>query len=855
MRHLFTLIAILCPLTLAAQSSDFFKKSPKISNGTLPNGVSYYIVKNDSDKSFADFALVQKGNESRELAHRSLGKLPHFGEVKPYEYLAKKGIGYTVSGLASYSHSGSVYRFQNVPMYDEAASDSLLLMVFDLMGTYPNEQAVVISGDVDTPKLLERMKLFSMLVTPRSGIDNSDVFKWEPTDSIEFQCAHFKSDRTAFVEATFCTSRMAPADMASTQSWVAGMFADELGQIVRKRLENEFRKRGIPQGGISFSYKGSKNPLKQERYRIQVCVDRENLTQATEILGAVTASFGVSGISAEEFSLSKNGFLSRAAKPLLPSRSDNPSYVNKCISDYLFGTGLFEDESQREFYSVNRLEKSMERRLLTNFASAVFQRNRNLILHYSSPENLFSRDSLVNCFHKGWDKAVEEKARIVVKIDSSAINIQSGKLKLKTTVPDPSIGGEIWNFDNGVKVLFKKSPAKGTFSYGFMFRGGASAIPGLRSGELSYIGDMLGLYDVAGMSAADFRSLMESKGIRLEPEITPTDLRFTGTAPVSSLTMLFKGMHALAYSRNYNSGNFEYYCRCQKLRSEKDRRSGYGIQALFDSLASPQYALSPYRRLGSLDNETPLKAQRFYDESFGSWSNGLIILVGDFDDYALKQYLSSVLGSFKTRAVASRRNIVERHLAMGRTSLAGSSENPEVGDGTVSVNISFTNAVPFSLQRYAALKIGARALRNELISELANHGMYVSVRESYELRPSELMSLCLQCRKCTGAGLPDGVGPADADYAFISVRKALEKLAAEPVPSKALKAYKASLSAQMKVRESRGETMVDAALARYSMGKNIASGYDSAINAVTAQEIMSLMKTLQEGTTVEYTVK
>ena len=234
MRHLFTLIAILCPLTLAAQSSDFFKKSPKISNGTLPNGVSYYIVKNDSDKSFADFALVQKGNESRELAHRSLGKLPHFGEVKPYEYLAKKGIGYTVSGLASYSHSGSVYRFQNVPMYDEAASDSLLLMVFDLMGTYPNEQAVVISGDVDTPKLLERMKLFSMLVTPRSGIDNSDVFKWEPTDSIEFQCAHLKSDRTAFVEATFCTSRMDPADMASTQSWVAGMFADELGQIVRK---------------------------------------------------------------------------------------------------------------------------------------------------------------------------------------------------------------------------------------------------------------------------------------------------------------------------------------------------------------------------------------------------------------------------------------------------------------------------------------------------------------------------------------------------------------------------------------------------------------------------------------------
>ncbi len=855
MKHLFSLLAILCPLLLAAQPQDYFKKSSKISKGTLPNGVSYYLVQNGSDKSFADFALVQKGNESRETTRSVLESLPHFPGVKPYGYLAKKGIGYTVSGLASYSHSGCVYRFQKVPVYEGATADSLLLMVFDIMASYQGEQAIVISGDIDVAGTLERMKLFSMLVSPRRAVDISGEFKWEPWDGIEFECAHLVSDRIAYVDATFCTPRMTVPDIASAQGWLAGMFADELGTIVCKRLEDEFRKRDLPQGGISFSYKNSKHSFKQERYHIRICVNKENLTGATEILGAVTSSFSHQGISREEFLLAKDRFKSRVELPLPGNRSGNPAYVNKCISDYLFGAGLYEDEAQREFFLNNRLEPSLERRLLTSFAVSVFNRDRNVILHYSSPENLFSRDSLVSHYYNGWDRAAEDGVKLISGIDTAVLDVPKGKIKLKTTSPDPAIGGEIWTFENGIKVLYKKVPVKGIFGYAFMFRGGACEISDLEPGELPYIGESLGLYDIGDMSAGDFQSVMASKGINLEPRITSSDLRFTGTAPVSSLPMLFNGMYSLAYRRNYNSGTFGYYRRCQKLRSEADRRSEYGIEALFDSLSSPQYAPSEYRNPRSLSNDTPVKAQEFYDSSFESFSDGLIVLVGDLDAYDLKAYLSEVLWAFGANTAAGKGNPVEHRLAKGRTRLSGSCENPLAGDGTVSVNLYLANGVPYSLQRYAALSIGAEALRRELISELASDGMYVSVKEDFELRPSETMSLTVQCRKCTGAGLPEGVGPADAEYALISVRKALEKMASVPIDTKDLKAYKASLTGQMKARGANPETLVDAALSRYALNKNVFMGFEPAINAVSAQEIMTLMKTLQEGVQIEYTVK
>ena len=96
MRFRFTLTFLLSLLTftLGAQSLPSLPAASGVVTGTLPNGITYYLVSNPSVKGHADMALVQKGPVREEVAKAALSELPHFQSGKPYQFLAKLGVGY-----------------------------------------------------------------------------------------------------------------------------------------------------------------------------------------------------------------------------------------------------------------------------------------------------------------------------------------------------------------------------------------------------------------------------------------------------------------------------------------------------------------------------------------------------------------------------------------------------------------------------------------------------------------------------------------------------------------------------------------------------------------------------------------
>ena len=61
LRQIFAFVpAILFSIIVPAQELPVMPDDPAVVAGTLPNGMSYYIAQNASDKGRADFALVQK---------------------------------------------------------------------------------------------------------------------------------------------------------------------------------------------------------------------------------------------------------------------------------------------------------------------------------------------------------------------------------------------------------------------------------------------------------------------------------------------------------------------------------------------------------------------------------------------------------------------------------------------------------------------------------------------------------------------------------------------------------------------------------------------------------------------------
>ena len=89
-----SILLILLTFSLGAQPLPSLPAASGVVTGTLPNGISYFLVSNPSSKGRADFALVQKGPAREDVSRNALAELPHFQGERPYQFLAKLGVGY-----------------------------------------------------------------------------------------------------------------------------------------------------------------------------------------------------------------------------------------------------------------------------------------------------------------------------------------------------------------------------------------------------------------------------------------------------------------------------------------------------------------------------------------------------------------------------------------------------------------------------------------------------------------------------------------------------------------------------------------------------------------------------------------
>ena len=87
----FILATVSGPVFLSGQEIPVLPDDPSVRKGILPDGISYYLVPNPSDKGVADFALVRKDADAA-TCRRLLDSLPAFAGRRPSDFLADNGI-------------------------------------------------------------------------------------------------------------------------------------------------------------------------------------------------------------------------------------------------------------------------------------------------------------------------------------------------------------------------------------------------------------------------------------------------------------------------------------------------------------------------------------------------------------------------------------------------------------------------------------------------------------------------------------------------------------------------------------------------------------------------------------------
>ena len=348
--------------------------------------------------------------------------------------------------------------------------------------------------------------------------------------------------------------------------------------------------------------------------------------------------------------------------------------------------------------------------------------------------------------------------------------------------------------------------------------------------------------------------MLESNGIGIETAVSLTDLRLTGHAPSPRLELLLKSLATLSRERAVNREAYEYYRKSERLRLSMDRKRYNGINAVVDSIRCPDYRYMAGKHPSGLTDDLPERAAEYFDGIFSRCNDGVLVLVGDLDPYALKKILPKYMGAFVTGGRPSARPQVDFNLRSGWSTYTVEAGDSVVGSGEPCITVAESAVLPFTLERYYSFRVAAMELKKHLALALAPMGMYAEVSDDIELFPAERLILRIVCRSAEEDGLPADVVPEDPLRVLGIVRGALADFTSSGPSAASLAASKATFIAGLDAQMSDPEFLVEAAMVRYSLGKDLVTGYKSRAGAVSAASVREILSALDSGSKVEYVV-
>ena len=832
--------------SLRAQGLPSLPKASEVVTGTLPNGISYYLVTNPAaSKGFADFALVQKGAVSEETARGVLTSLPHFQETKPYQFLAKLGVGYSDYGFIKSSDHSTSYHFKDVPVSRQADRDTVLLMLFDISETCPYEQAIVVSGDIDKATVQERMNVFSMMVTPRGKSPAAPQFEWSYPQEAQVERIVDPRLDLSEIEVGYLSARTPRELMNTAQPLVTEMFSRELGRVLCSRLERAFREADIPVAQVSSSYRSSADGPAAEKYSLSVSLAEKDILPAVRVISSALAAMDAGGASLQEFKDAKRAELSD-----ISARGEgfsNAEWTDRCGAAFLYGASLASRGSVVDFFSSRNVEPSRELSLFNDFSSALLDPSKALKITFKVTDDSLDPFAVADAFSEGWSSAQPSRNYASSPADTLSLYSPKGKSKISKTSSEPMTGGQTWTFANGMKVIYKQDASqKGSFSYGFMLRGGYAQVPSIKRGEGGFVSDILTLSDVAGMSPDAFASLLRSSGITMTSEVGVGDLRLTGSAPSSSFQLLLKSLVSISRERTPDPGAYEYYRKCEALRLS--RRS---VDPMLDSIASPDYVLTPVKDPAALSEDLQTRAEKYFEKRFSKCDDGYLVLVGDLDPYMLKKVLPKMMSGFRTGGPAPSSAPLQYSLRSGWSTYTFDTEEEQSPATEPCIETVQTVRLPLSSQTLFSFEVAALELKKALGQALGEDGMYVEVLPEASVSPVEQISVRIRCRRCEESGLPLGVTPQATLKALGTVRSVLSELPSS-LSKESVEDSKALLLSRLDA-SSRSD-LIASTLLRYSAGKDLRTDYKSKINSVTPASVAQTLKDLEGGGRIEIVI-
>lgn len=867
-------LSFLFPLYLIANEIAILPNSPNLTTGTLPNGINYFIHKSQAVKGKADFALVQKlGSTIRDAesksfvtktAKKNLAKLPLFQDKRPQDFFISHGASVETEGFIEFRKDATIYRFKNILISkDEAIVDSTLLAFFSIIQDFsfgekelqkqlffPEHHAIVISGDIEPIKIKEKLQMLSLMVPAKEVTKTLPEHEWNSSDEAIYKK---KAASTALskIELSYSMARMPVTYMNSVQPVIMDKFISELCIILENRIKEILYARSIPYTSLACSYISSLDTFKDESFNIAIEVLDSDIEVTLSTIAHALGTIDRYGVNELEYLYAKKQYILSLEKTNEGKSRSNTASLERCIASFLYNAPLSSLEDEYRFITNRVVKDDVELKLLNQISTALLDKDKNLYVELSTNRQDLGVEDFKCIFELAWNEDFRFDFKKWYGADFSVEPIPlkpRPKVKLRSSRKEAISGGQLWTYSNGVKVIYKKMNTGGKLHFALASTEGYASLQDIASGEGAYLTDIFNTYSIGSIAGDAYKRALISRGVDIDSEVRVFDTRITGSAPMDSLNLVLSILKDIALNRQVDEVAKNQY----KARVPLELASMVGTSkerlVKVEEIMCPGYLYSSFKSLDVVTESLFNRSDILFKQVFNNLDEGFLVLFGDENEEVVKKKLLPIVASMPVSRTVLRRPNVRALPIVGQTTIIEKSSN-------LNTDLIVSNQLLLTTENYIAAQISSMLLHERMAQRLTADGFSVRSTMRFNQSPEERLTIYLSLTPVN----PDGFVDARTNLSSLelvgNIRAALRDDIDVEYIKKLLPYYKTILKGNYE-RDIQGPDLVaKAVMLRYLNGKDLITRYLPALEALNAEQVMDVIKTLRDGATVEYIIE
>ena len=401
----------------------------------------------------------------------------------------------------------------------------------------PDNQAVIVVGDIDVDKIEEKIKALWADVPARQNRGERPLYSVDDNETPIVAIVRDKEAQNTRVELEFKKGKLPKEFRGTDAAYVQAGMLDMICDMFNNRLQEL-----AVDPNASFTGAGSyygETVKEKDAFTAVYIAKQGQETQAYKDLLTQLEKVRRYGFTTSELERVKKEWLSYYEKAYNERATvRNIGRAQECIRHYLDGAPMPGEEW--EYQMVQQLLPMISVDMLNQIAQQLVT-DANLIISFQAPVEavLPTEAEAVELLAAVKNEEIETPVEEVIRENLVEVAPKAGKIKKTKT--NPQLGTTEWTLSNGIRVVIKPTEFKqDEILFSAFSKGGNSLVATEDLIPAALATDVISLSGIADMSMTDLQKALTGKNVSYSPAINANTESMEGASTVKDLETLLQ---------------------------------------------------------------------------------------------------------------------------------------------------------------------------------------------------------------------------------------------------------------------------------------------------------------------------